>query len=383
MTGGAHLTLRMGPVIATPVSAAIVDSVVEVQTTEASKGRSGFQLRFTYSEDSEMGREVTRGILFEPPNRVIISITLAGREQVLADGIITRQDFAPSNQAGQATLSLTGTDVSQMMDLVDISAIPMPPMPPFGRVAFLLAKYAMYGVVPAATPSLFLAVSNPLERIEMQAETDYAYINRLAREAGYIFFVAAGPAPGMNIAYWGPEVKVGPTQSPMRINMDGESNIDSFSVSYDGLKKNIYFVFYRNDETHVNIPIPVPGINPINPPLGRRPPFPMGYKLLNRRPPARERDEDDEEADTAADTFPVTAAKALGQASRNAEIISASGSLDVTRYGEVLRARRLVEVQGAGHLHSGAYYVDSVTSTLKPGSFKQNFRMTRNARVAW
>jgi len=383
VTSGAHLTLRMGPVIATPVSAAIVDSVVEVQTTEASKGRSGFQLRFTYSEDSEMGREVTRGVLFEPPGRVIISITLGGREHVLADGIITRQDFAASNEAGQATLSLTGTDVSQMMDLVDISAIPMPPMPPFGRVAFLLAKYAMYGVIPAPVPSLFLAVPNPLEKIEMQAETDYAYINRLARAAGYIFYVAAGPDPGRNIAYWGPEVKVGPAQPPMRINMDGESNIDSFSVSYDGLKKNVYVVFYRNDETHVNIPIPVPGINPINPPLGRRPPFPMGYKLLNRRPPARERDEDDEEADTAADVFPVTAAKALAQASRNAEIISASGALDVTRYGEVLRARRLVEVQGAGHLHSGLYYVDSVTSTLKPGSFKQNFRMTRNARVAW
>lgn len=382
MTGGAHLTLRMGAVVASPVPAAVIDSLVEVQCTEASKGRSGFQLRFTYSEESEMGREVTRGSLFEPPGRVIVSVTLGGRERVLADGVITRQDFAPSSKAGQSTLSLTGTDVSQMMDLVDLSAIPMPPMPDFGRVAFLLAKYAMYGVVPAAVPSVLLAVPNPLEYLPIQRETDYAYINRLAREAGYVFYVAAGPAPGMNIAYWGPEVKFGPVQSPMKINMDGETNIDSFSVSYDGMKKEVYVVFYHNDETHVSIPIPVPGINPINPPLGRRPPIPMGLKLLNRREREPERDEEEEEADTAGVDFARAASKALAQAARNAEIVGASGTLDVQRYGEVLRARSLVRVQGAGALHSGDYYVDSVSSTLKPGSFKQSFRLTRNARVA-
>ena len=53
------------------------------------------------------------------------------------------------------------------------------------------------------------------------------------------------------------------------------------------------------------------------------------------------------------------------------------------RYGEVLRARRLVRVQGAGELYSGDCYVDSVSSTLKPGSFKQSFRLSRNARGAW
>lgn len=382
MTGGAHLTLRMGPVVASPVPASVIDSLVEVQTTEASKGRSGFQLRFTYSEKSEMGREVTRGALFEPPGRVIVSITLGGREQVLADGVITRQDFAPGNEAGQSTLSLTGTDVSQMMDLVDLSVIPMPPMPPFGRVAFLLAKYAMYGVIPAATPSLLLSAPNPLELLPMQRETDFAYINRLARAAGYVFYVSAGPEPGMNIAYWGPEVKFGPVQAPLKVNMDIDSNVESFSANYDGLKKDVYVLLYYDNTARFPVPIPVPGINPLNPPLGRRPPIPLGYKLLNRRDPDPERDEEEEEADTANDDFGATAARALAQASRNADILTASGSIDVQRYGEVLRARRLVRVLGAGHLYSGDYYVDSVTSTLKPGSFKQNFRLTRNARVA-
>jgi len=382
VTAGAHITLRMGPIVATRVPGYIIDSLVEVQTSEASAGRSGFQLRFTYSEDSEMGREVTRGVLFEPPGRVIISVTMGGREQVLADGVITRQDFAPSNNAGQASLSLTGTDVSQMMDLVDLSAIPMPPAPAFARVALILAKYAMYGVVPAPVPSVFLDVPNPLEELKMQNETDYAYMTRLAREVGYVFYVQAGLIPGQNFAYWGPEIKVGPTQSPLRINHDGESNIDSFSVGYDGMKKDLYILLYRNEATHVTIPIPIPGIDPINPPLGRRPAMPLGYRLLNRKEPDPIAGEEEEDADTARFNFARTTSAGIAAAARNNEIISASGSLDVTRYGEVLRARRLVRVTGAGHHHSGDYYVSNVSSTLKPGSFKQSFQLTRNARVA-
>lgn len=383
MTSGAHLTLRMGPMIATLAPAAVIDSLVEAQVSESTRGRGGFQLRFTYAEESEMGREVVRGVLFEPPGRVIISITMGGREHVLADGVITRQDFAPANQAGQSTLSITGTDVSQMMDLVDLSVIPMPPMPAFGRVAFLLAKYAMYGVVPVATPSIILAAPNPLEYLPMQRETDYAYINRLAREAGYVFYVTAGPEPGMNIAYWGPEVKFGPQQSPLKVNMDIDNNVENFSVSYDGMKKDLYILLYYDDLARFPVPIPIPGIDPLNPPLGKRPPFPLGYKLLNRRDPDAESEEEEEEADTAKFDFATTAAKGLAQAARNAEVVSASGSLDVQRYGEVLRARRLVRVQGAGRLYSGDYYVDSVSSTLKPGSFKQNFQLSRNAREAW
>lgn len=380
MTSSAHLTLRMGAVAATPAPAAVIDSLVEAQVNESTRGRGGFQLRFTYAEDSEMGREVVRGTLFEPPGRVIISVTLGGREQVLADGVITRQDFAPANEAGQATLSLTGTDVSQMMDLFDLSAIPMPPMPPFGRVAFLLAKYAMYGVIPAATPSILLAAPNPLEYLPIQRETDYAYINRLAREAGYVFYVSAGPEPGMNIAYWGPEVKIGPTQSALKVNMDGDSNVESFSVSYDGMKKDLYVLLYYNDLARFPVPIPIPGIDPLNPPLGPRPPIPLGLKLLNRRDPDRESNEEEEEADTANFDLARTAAKGLAAAARNADVVGASGSLDVQRYGEVMRARRLVRVLGAGDLYSGNYYVDSVSSTLKPGSFKQSFRLSRNAR---
>jgi len=62
-------------------------------------------------------------------------------------------------------------------------------------------------------------------------------------------------------------------------------------------------------------------------------------------------------------------------------VITASGSLDVLRYGRPLRARGLVGVRGAGFAYDGLYFVKSVTHSLKRGEYKQNFNLTRNAFI--
>jgi hypothetical protein len=62
--------------------------------------------------------------------------------------------------------------------------------------------------------------------------------------------------------------------------------------------------------------------------------------------------------------------------------VSATGSLDVLRYGRVLKARGLVGVRGAGVAYDGLYYVQSVKSSLKRGEFKQSFTLTRNGLIS-
>ena len=52
------------------------------------------------------------------------------------------------------------------------------------------------------------------------------------------------------------------------------------------------------------------------------------------------------------------------------------------RYGRVLKRARLVGVRGAGIAFDGLYYVESVTSTLKRGEFKQSFTLTRNGLIS-
>jgi len=59
------------------------------------------------------------------------------------------------------------------------------------------------------------------------------------------------------------------------------------------------------------------------------------------------------------------------------DAISASGQLDVLRYGHVFKARQLAAVRGAGNYYDGNYYVKSVTHNIKRGEYKQNFTLAR------
>ena len=80
---------------------------------------------------------------------------------------------------------------------------------------------------------------------------------------------------------------------------------------------------------------------------------------------------------------PMRASSAgLAEAATSQDAVSGTGSLDVLRYGRVLKARGLVGVRGAGVAYDGLYYVKSVTSKIKRGEFKQSFELTRNGLVS-
>ncbi len=81
----------------------------------------------------------------------------------------------------------------------------------------------------------------------------------------------------------------------------------------------------------------------------------------------------------AKKSVPEVLMSGLGKAARDANVVSASGSLDVLRYGDLLRARHLVSVRGAGDRYNGLYYVEKTTTTLKPGDIQQSFSLKRNA----
>src|SRR5262249_2285082 len=149
---------------------------------------------------------------FDPMIRVIIVVTINGTPTVIMDGLITRQQMTPSNEPGASTFVVTGEDVSQAMDLTDQPRIPFPAMPAEARVALLIAKYAMFGIVPLVIPSILIDVPIPVDKIPTSEGTDLQYITKLANDVGYVFYVEPGPVPGTNVAYWGPEIKVGAPQ---------------------------------------------------------------------------------------------------------------------------------------------------------------------------
>lgn len=367
MLKGIHLTLMMGPVVAVPVPPVVLDALTSVQVTTSAGERSGFQLTFTLSNQSPLQTMfLLAGGSIPPILRVILIATVSGTPNVLIDGVVTHQQVTPAD-AGRSTLTVTGQDLSAVMDLIDFSGTPFPAMPPEARVTLLCLKYAFLGIIPQVIPSVLIDIPIPTESIPTQQGTDLSYINSLADEVGYVFYIEPGPTPGQSIAYWGPDIKVGAPQPALNINMDAHTNVESLDFAFDGESATLPIVMIQNKETKAIIGIPVPPITPLNPPLGLIPPIPKNIEYQ----------------DYTAKYSPIRAALVgITKASKTADVVTANGTLDVTRYGRILKARQLVGVRGAGLAYDGLYYVKTVKHQIKRGEYKQSFTLTRNGLIS-
>jgi len=292
---------------------------------------------------------------------------------MLVDGVITENNIAPGDKGSNSTLTLMGKDLTALMDQSKMSGFPFPAMPAEARIALMLLKYAMFGVVPLIVPSVLLFVPVPIDQVPSQQGTDLEYIRYLADQAGYVFYIDPGPIPGVSKAYWGPQIKVGVPQAALSVDFDAYTNVESLRFSFDKEKNKIPLVYIYNSQTGASFPIPMPPITPLNPPLGLIPPLPT-----NLIPPDLSPLGDD----LCKRPIPQAIMIGMARAAQNAEAVSCEGSLDVTRYRNVLQARQLVGVRGAGPAFDGLYYVKGVTHKIKRGEYKQDFTLTRNGLVS-
>ncbi len=363
MFNGLHLTLLAGPVIPFPVPEPVLDALTEVQVTTATDTPGGFQLTFTIQNKSPLQQAFLVAATRTPLMRVILIATMNLIPHVLMDGVITNQEISSGNQPGESSLTITGEDLTKIMDLQAFDGLPFPAMPDNLQVMTILAKYALFGVIPAVVPPIGFDVPIPTMRIPSQQGTDLNYILQLAEAAGYVFYIEPGPLPGTNTAYWGPQFKVGIPQPALNGDMDFDRNVDSLNFKFDSAKKELPIVMVHNALTKIPIPIPIPDINPLQPPLGLVGPPVTKLSMLK----------------TTAKLSPAQALnKGLSEASESMDAVTGSGSLNVSRYGRFLKARGLVGVRGAGLAFDGLYYVDSVTTTIKRGECKQSVQRTRN-----
>ena len=367
MFKGINLTLMIGPAVPVPVPKEVLDALTGVEVTTNAGQSNGFQLTFNLNNRSPLHTIfLLSGGSSIPLIRVIIIATINGTPEVLMDGVMTNHEVIPGPDQGHSSLTVTGEDLSRVMDYIDFSGTPFPAMPPEARVALMLVKYAGFGITPMIVPSVMIDVPIPTEHIPVQQGTDLCYIRQLAQDVGYVFYVEPGPKPGMSLAYWGPEIKVGRPQSALNINMDAHTNVEALNFNFNPSRK-LPIINIQDQATKAVITIPVPDITPLNPPLGLLPPIPK----------------ETEPIEGTAKLSPVRAALiGLAKAARMADAVSGSGSLDVLRYGHILKAGKLVGVRGAGPAFDGLYYVKKVKHNIKRGEYKQSFNLTRNGLIS-
>jgi hypothetical protein len=367
MLEGLYLTLMIGPLQnPMPASLPFMESLQSVQVNSG-RDRTGFQLTFTLGKLTPLQQMLSTGLLDPMSTRVVIVATLRGMPSVLCDGVITQNQITPNNEPGGSTLNVTGEDLTVLMDLEEVR-IPFPSMTDAAKLYAILGKYASYGIAPIVVPPNSDSARSTNEGYDVQTVSDLAYIRQMASEAGFTFYLEPGPLPRTSLAYFGPDIRIPIPQRALNVNMDWATNVESLNFSHNGLSKQTTVITIMDPITkRIALPIPLPSIDVFKPPLGAR--------IV---PPAKKRFTND-----LANLSPEqTAKRAFGLLREGADSVTGSGSLDVMRYGQILHARELVGVRGAGYAYDGLYYVESVTHNIKRGEYKQNFSLARDGLVS-
>ena len=363
MIKGIDLSVLFGPGIPIPAPREVVEALESVTIEDnAGETQSGFDLVFNVEKESPLNTIfLLAGGAALPILRVALVATINGRATSLINGVVTRAEISPGRGGEPGKLKVMGKDLTAAMEVFDFSGLPYPAMPPVARVALILAKYAWLGVIPQLIPSLE-GPPLPTEKIPRHQDSDLAYIQALAAEAGYTFFMKPGPAPATSFAYWGPEIRFGEVQPAITVDSGVATNAEELSFTFDKDGTEIPIVFIQNALlTKAPIPIPIPEV-PFMPPLGAIPPLPPKITRLT---------------DTARLNPFEAVVRGFAFAAQHSNAVRGSGTIDVLRYGRVLQARALVAVRGAGAAYDGVHYVDSVTHELSRGSYKQSFTLKR------
>jgi hypothetical protein len=356
---GIRLQLLIGPTIPVPAPYGVVDALDSVEVTNQDHDRDGFQMTFSIGKDSLLDYGLLAGGLLDPPSRVIIIVLINALPQILIDGLITNHQVQPSNQPGQSRLTVTGEDISLQLGLEERSDT-YPNQKDSDIVDQILTSY---GLVAAVTPTTKVPVEN--EQLATQQKTDLAYVQELARENGFVFFVEPTDIPMINRAYWGPDIRQGVAQRALNMNMGSATNVERLDFTFDALRPEQPLVQVIDPIFGLPLTIPIP--TGFRPTLVGKPSTPLRKTIVR---------------DTAGLSAIDAALKILEILAQSSDSVDAQGELDALQYGRALRARQLVAVRGAGQTYDGTYYVKQVTHNIRRGQYRQSFSLTREGRGA-
>src|SRR3954470_18985124 len=144
---GVRTQLLIGPTLALPAAYDVVDAIRSVEVRSSDRERNGFQIQLAIGKGSPIDYGLLSSGFFDPPARVIINVLFNATFAVLFDGVITNHQVSPSPKPAQSTLTITGEDVSLMLDLEERSDV-YRNQSDATIVTQRLAAYPTFGFIP-------------------------------------------------------------------------------------------------------------------------------------------------------------------------------------------------------------------------------------------
>jgi hypothetical protein len=306
---------------------------------------------------------------FKPYGRIAVVATPDGGDsECIFDGYVLSHRIHLDRGTTAATLRVWGQDVSCLMNLKD--RVQEWSDKTDGEIANDI--FGRYGFQPHDDNDK--ADDDSDEHAEdtqtvMQRATDAQFLRDRARRNGKLFRVACTDKPGANIGYFiKPPLEDEPVVT-ITLNPPADANVEALDFSWDVARPSSVLaqVLLDTDQPET------------------RDTTEAGLALLDSRSLAAFTggDGDDLVMETrltgaagSADELGQRAASVLREAGW---FVRCEGEADLGRFKAVLRVATVVEVAGAGALHSGNYFVWSVRHTITAHTHRMRFVLVRNA----
>lgn len=365
---GVRMNLMIGPSpVALPMPIEALEAIDELEVKLSDREPSGFKLSLHAGRNGPLDfldPPFIKDPRFNVGARIIVTMIFDVTPTVIFDGLVSQRQVSPGDGPRQGKLTLLGRDLSHEMDK-EVKCTEHPAMDETAIATVIAASYAQFGMVPMVMPPKMIDPPIPIDRTPQQRCSDWAYLRHMAQRHGYDTYVDPGPAPAMNMLYWGPNPRPGIPQRTITVNSGPGS--DAYDVNVTHNSEKLVIVQSEVIDRQTGAKMPVLALIPSSEPMGLAPEGLMQMGKTRIVP-----------IDSSGLSFPQAMARAqalVDEAARDA--VTVTGTLNSAQYNGALKARDRVHLRGAGITFAGEYKVSEVRHRIRPGSYEQGFTLTR------
>lgn len=272
-------------------------------------------------------------------------------------GFITEPKPVYPNSGGETTLELTVQDESSALDREQMRTV-WGEDAPMSDLDILTELISPLGIGPASDSG-----QGQSSRALSQDATPIVFLRERASANGYDLIFSEGEV------YFGPRRLDGEAQAAIMVYAGKSTNCLSLEINDDGQRPDAVRFDHAPQEDGaetvtetVTADVPELGDTPVaaeGADLGT----PSVWRV------SREGDETEEEL----------RARAQALVNDHSFRITATGEIDGSLYGHVLKVGRTVTLDGTGQRYGGVYFVDKVMHAFSPEGYRQQFELMRNA----
>jgi hypothetical protein len=354
-------TILIGGQAATDLAGAIAELEVEENVDMPGAFSLTLPVKATSAGDYDLVNDTRLGPL---QNLCVTADAGDGNTQCLFDGYVLSVTAHLDTGTAQSTVKVWGQDASWLMNTteqvkewVDVTD---------SDVAGSI--FGNYGITPDSSNS---ADDSPAHTADshslIQRATDAQFLRRLARRNGKLFRVYCTDTPGQRTGLFAKPSLDGDPVATLTLNDSTAATIDAVDITWDVLRPSAT-IGYQALFTDKNQDGAGGTVSD------------SGLTLLGDRSLA------DFAGTTVTSLLTATVDDGQEMTQRTESVLIESGwfvrckgTADVKRLKSILRAGTVVELDAAGSMHSGKYFVWSVRHKITAQSYTMDFVLARNA----